>query len=168
MTKNTLNLLLTFVLISVLAACAPSPKLAGNYSMTLKDYEQAKVEYTKALKDDPDSVQLLTGLGRAHYNLGEYPEAIEAFTHATEIEEFPQASLYLGLSQIANGDREAGFTTLREFRYTGRPMVTDSVRDMATRLEPQTDATQEYIADKIFHAWDEGVKKELETSRPDK
>lgn len=148
-------LLLTFALV----ACAPQPKLAGNFAMTLKDYEQAVTEYQAALKQDPDSVTLLTGLGRAYFQLGKYDKATESFRHATEIEDFPQASFYLGLSTVMGGDRTTGFDLLKQFRYAGNINVTNSVRDMATRLEAKQDATNEYISQKMFQAWDDGLKK---------
>jgi len=144
----------------------PTQRTAGNLSMTLKDYDQAVVEYQAALKQDPDSVTLLTGLGRAYYNLGEYDKATEAFRDATEVEEYPMASFYLGLSTIAGGDRQAGFDIFKDFRYTGKIYVTDSVRDMAKRLEPQSDATTKYITQMMFQAWDDGIKKEQDADRP--
>ncbi len=149
-------LLFTFTLM----ACAPQPKLAGNLAMTLKNYEQAAEEYQAALKSDPDSVTLLTGLGRAYYQLGEYDKAVDTFRHATEVESYPQASFYLGLSTIMSGNRQTGFDLLKQFRYAGNINVTNSVRDMAQRLEANTDATDEYIAQKMFQAWQDGLKKQ--------
>lgn len=157
MTKRLLTSIFLTLLLAF-AACAPQPKLAGNFAMTLKNYEQAVQEYQTALKSDPDSVTLLTGLGRAYYNLGEYDKAIEAFRHATEIEEYPQASFYLGLSTVMNGDREAGLDLLQQFRYSGNINVTNTVRDMAKRLEANQNATNEYIAQKMFQAWEDGLK----------
>lgn len=153
-------------MLSLLAACgAPNPKLAGRWSMTLKDYEQAVVEYQAALEDEPDSVTLLTGLGRAYYNLNQYDKASEAFRHAVEVEDYPQASFYLGLSTIALGDRATGFDILKSFRYTGQIYVTESVRDMAGLLETNTDASFEYIQRKMFQAWDDGLARERDFDR---
>lgn len=167
MTKRSFTLTCALALLVALVACgAPSPKLAGNLSMTLKDYEQAVVQYQAALKDEPDSVRLLTGLGRAYYNLGEFDKAADTFRHATEVEDYPMATFYLGLSTIAKGDRQAGFDILSKFRYTGNIYVTDSVRDMTKLLATKSDATNEYIAQKMFQAWDEGLKKEQDASKP--
>lgn len=167
MTKKSLTIFLTLALLATLVACgAPNPKLAGNWSMTLKNYEQAVVEYQAALKEEPDSVTLLTGLGRAYYNLGQYDKASEAFLHATQVEDYPMASFYLGLSTIAGGDRQAGFELLKKFRYTGKTYVTDAVRDMATRLEAKPESTTENIAQKMFQAWDDGIKRQQEADRP--
>ncbi|MUM76242.1 tetratricopeptide repeat protein [Pseudodesulfovibrio sp. F-1] len=147
----------------LLAGCAHQPKLAGNLSMTFKDYEQAVVEYQKALKEEPDSARLLTGLGRAYYNLGQYDKAEEAFRHAAGVESYPSADFYVGLCQIARGDRTGGFETLTAFRYPGRIHVTKSVRDMAARLAANPDLTDEAIARAMFRAWDEGVDRERDS-----
>lgn len=159
--RALLALILTLSLLAPLAGCGMShPKLAGNLSMTLKDYRQAVTEYKKALETDPDSPRLLTGLGRAYYNLGEYDKAEEAFRHAAEVDTYPSAVFYVGLCQIARGDRTGGFQTLTEFRYPGRVQVTSSVRDMARRLADTPDLTDEAIAQAMFRAWDEGMERE--------
>jgi len=159
MTKKFLFLTLALAL---LAGCgAPSPKLAGNLSMTVKDYRQAADYYEKALQDDPDSVMLLTNLGRAYYNLGEYDKAEENFKGATEVQNgYPSADFYLGLCAIAKGNRQAGFDILNNFRYTGKPLVTKSVRSMSRQLADNTDDPSEYIAQRMFQAWNDGMKAE--------
>jgi tetratricopeptide (TPR) repeat protein len=158
-------ILLCALTLSTASGCAPQPKLAGNLSMTLKDYGQAVTEYQEALKDDPDSVILLSGLGRAYYNLGEYDKAEEAFRHASEIEDYPIAVFYTGLCQIARGDRQAGFDTLTNFRYVGKVHVTNSVQDMAKRLAAKPELDTEYITRTMFHAWDEGLAEERDAAR---
>ncbi len=159
MTK--LILILTLSLALLTACGAPSPKIAGNFSMTFKNYEQAIEYYEKALQDDPDSVTLLTNLGRAYYNLGEYDKAEENFKGATEVEEgYPSAVFYLGLCAIAKDDRKAGFDILKEFRYVGKPEVTKSVNSMAKQLADNPNDTSQYIAQKMFKAWDDGIRAE--------
>ena len=167
MTKNILVPILTMVLaltlvFALLAGCgAPSPKLVGNLSMTIKDYDQAVEYYEKALKDDPDSVTLLTSLGRAYYNLGKYDKAEENFKGATEVKEgYPKAVFYLGLCAIAKDDRKTGFEILDSFKYVGKPEVTKSVRSMAKQLTDNTGDPSEYITKKMFKAWDDGMTAE--------
>lgn len=163
MTKNILilTMALTFSM-GLIAGCgAPSPKLVGNFSMTLKDYDQAVTHYEKALQDDPDSVILLTSLGRAYYNLGKYDKAEENFKGATEVKEgYPDAVFYLGLCAIAKDDRKAGFEIMDSFKYAGKPEVTKSVRSMARQLTDNTDDSSEYITKKMFQSWDDGMKAE--------
>jgi tetratricopeptide (TPR) repeat protein len=159
-------LLLAALLLAVLGGCGMSqPKLAGNLSMTLRDYEQAVTEYNKALKEDPDSARLLTGLGRAYYNLGEYDKAEEAFRHASDVEDYPSAVFYTGLCRIAKGDRQAGFDILTNFRYTGKVHVTSSVRDMARLLAANPDLSSEAITQSMFRAWDDGLERERDSGR---
>ena len=163
MTKNILilTIALTFSM-GLIAGCgAPSPKLVGNFSMTLKDYDQAVTHYEKALQDDPDSVTLLTSLGRAYYNLGKYDKAEENLKGATEVNEgYPNAVFYPGLCAIAKDDRTTGFEILDSFRYVGKPEVTKSVKSMAQQLTDNTDDSSEYIAKKMFQAWNDGMKAE--------
>ncbi|MBI9078632.1 MAG: tetratricopeptide repeat protein [Pseudodesulfovibrio sp.] len=166
MTKIFLSLTLALVL---LAGCgAPSPKLAGNLSMTVKDYQQAADYYEKALKDDPDSVMLLTNLGRAYYNLGEYDKAETNFKGATQVQNgYPTADFYLGLCAIAKGDRQAGFDIFDKFRYIGKSHVTKSVRSMSKQLTDNTDDSNDYLIQKMFQAWNDGMQAEhqAETGR---
>lgn len=153
------------VLIMMVAACgAPTTnRYYGNFAMTLKDYEQAVVRYQAALEDDPDSVVLLTNLGRAYYNLGEYGKALAQFRHAMDVEDYAMASFYYGLTTIVMGDREAGFAHLADFRYEGKSAVTRSVRDKAAMLAGKPGLTDEYIARQMFQAWDEGMAQQRET-----
>ena len=127
-------------------------------SMTVKDYQAAATYYETALEQNPDSVILLTNLGRAYYNLADYAKAETNFTAATQVEPgYPQAVFYLGLSTLAQGDRAAGFGILTNFRYPGKPEVTRSVTSMAHQLTGNTDATTEYLIDKMAQAWTEGM-----------
>jgi tetratricopeptide (TPR) repeat protein len=146
----------------MLTGCgAPSPKLVGNFSMTLKDYDQAIIYYQKALKDDPDSLTLLTSLGRAYYNLGKYDKAEESFKEAIEVkEDYPNAVFYLGLCAISKDDRKTGFEIFDNFKYAGKPEVTRSVKSMAKQLTDNTDDSSEYITKMMFKAWDDGIKAE--------
>lgn len=166
MTKKVYLTTISLSLLVILIGCPPPHQTSGNISMALKDYEQAVVQYQQGLESDPDSVTLLTGLGRAHYNLGQYDEAIEAFQHSLDIEEYPLASFYLGLTYIAKGEREKGFRILHAFRYTGKRYLTKSIRDMAYYLEPQTSATSEEITTKMFRAWNDGLAMEEDAARP--
>ncbi len=99
--KKILLVLSLFLALAVLAACgAPKPKPIGNVGVKLKDDHQAVQFYQNQLKDNPDSVVNLTNLGRAYYNLADYDKAIDAFKHATNVETYPMAVFYLGLSHI--------------------------------------------------------------------
>lgn len=153
-------ILIVSLALALLAGCgAPNPKVSGNFSMTIKDYQQAVEFYEKALQDDPDSVLLLTKLGRAYYNLGEYDKAEKNFKGAVEVQsDYPNATFYLGLCAIMKGDREAAFEIFDNFRYLGEPEVTRSVTTMAHHLADNTDDPDEYIAKKMIQSWDDGLK----------
>lgn len=169
MTKRFLCLLLSLVLFATLMACgAPKPKPAGNRTVKLSSYEQEIQRSLDALKQNPDSVSTLTNLGRAYFHLGNYDKASEALLHATEIEPYPMASFYLGLSTIARGDREAGFELLKKFRYSGNTQITQSVRTAATNLAADPTATTEKITNTMITAWDAGQKKAIAADRPEK
>jgi len=167
--KKILLVLSLFLALAVLAACgAPKPKPIGNVGVKLKDDHQAVQFYQNQLKDNPDSVVNLTNLGRAYYNLADYDKAIDAFKHATNVETYPMAVFYLGLSHIAKGDLETGFDILTNFRYTGNADVTEAVRSEAKRLRNSGDVTTEAIAQAMFKAWDEGLQKDRVANTPKK
>lgn len=162
MTKSTLKFLyfpMLLTLVLALAACgAPKTQKSGERTKSLGSYEEAVEKYTKSLKHDPDSVILLTELGIAQYNLGQYDAAIDNFEHATEIQDYPKASFYLGLTNIVKGNRTAGFEMLSMFRYTGKRHVTETVRAKAKELSAIPDISTEEITKLMFEAWDEGLK----------
>ncbi|WP_319542703.1 tetratricopeptide repeat protein [uncultured Pseudodesulfovibrio sp.] len=153
---NKLFFLMAIAIMTI--ACAPSPKHAGNMSMTVKDYQTAANYYEDALKQNPDSVILLTSLGRAYYNLADFDKAAKSFTAATQIEPgYPQAVFYQGLTALARNDRATGFGILTNFSYPGKPEVTRSVTTMARLLTGNTEATNKYLIDRMAQAWTEGV-----------
>lgn len=156
-----LLLLLTFIL---MAGCAKMPKVSGNYSMTVKDYEQAVKFYEEDLRYNPDSVITLTNLGRAYYNLAQYDKAEENFTDAIEVHPgYPDATFYLGLCAIAKGDRQGGLNMLSTFRYPGEPEVTQAVQTMARMLMDNTDDPNQYIEKRLMQAWDKGMQAAQES-----
>ncbi|NDV18005.1 tetratricopeptide repeat protein [Pseudodesulfovibrio sp. JC047] len=153
----TKTLSLIFIAFTILA-CAPAPKHAGNLSMTVKDYRAAAAYYEEALQQNPDSVIVLTNLGRAYYNLAEYDKAKQKFTAATQIQPgYPQAVFYLGLTALIQNDRAAGFGILTNFRYPGKPQVTRSVTNMARQLTDNTESSPDYLIDRMAQAWTEGM-----------
>jgi len=160
MKNKFLTLALPLVLIlGLTAGCAPSPKYVGNFSMTVKDYKQAVEFYEKALQDDPDSVTTLTSLGRAYYNLGQYDKAESNFKGAIEVQPgYPNATFYLGLCEVAKGDRKTAFEIFDGFKYPGEPEVTKSVRSMARQLVDNTNDPAEYISKRMMQAWDDGMR----------
>ena len=51
-------------------------------SLKIKDYEQAILYLNRALKENPDSPNLLILLGNTYQSLKEYDRAIESYTLA--------------------------------------------------------------------------------------
>lgn len=155
--KKTLIAILLLALALTLG-CAKPPKQAGRHTTQLKDFDEAVTSYQKALEDDPDSVTLLTGLGRAYYKLDEYDKAEDTFRAATEVQpEYPPATFYLGLCAIAKGNHGAGYKILREFRYPGKLHVTESVHTVAQELESDKTLSLETIETRLFKAWDDAL-----------
>lgn len=169
MKRSLLVLILCLTLVG-LTACTSSKKqkAVGNVPLKLKDNTQTAQYYQAALKSNPDSVTLLTGLGRAYYNMGEYAKATEAFTHATHIQDYPMASFYLGITQIAKGEIQSGLTQLANFRYAGNPSITDAIRNEARQWIAKPNSDSETIIQSLFKAWDAGIETDKQTGLPKK
>ena len=162
MTKSTFQIsasILSLTLLFALAGCGP-PKTqkAGNRVNPLASYEQAVEKHITALKAEPDSVILLTELGIAQYHLGRLEQALESFTHATDIERYPKASFYMGITKITMGDKAGGLNQLSMFQYTGKPEVTKAVRAKAKELKKHPAISNEETAEQLFTTWKEAVR----------
>jgi Flp pilus assembly protein TadD len=83
-------------IVLALAACGPTtpteePPFAedyfiqGNEFSQNGDFEKAVEEYRQALELEPNTVDVLSNLGVAYYNLGQLDEAIEQYSKALEL-----------------------------------------------------------------------------------
>ncbi|KAA6390962.1 MAG: putative stress induced phosphoprotein 1 [Streblomastix strix] len=83
-------------------------KEAGNKAFAEKDYLQALLNYTKAIKVDRNNASLWGNRAAAYYNLGIYEKAIEDSNYAIELQ--PKTSKFYwrkGISHLALGQNYA-------------------------------------------------------------
>ncbi len=159
--RKPLVILFCLALLTTLAACNAPKRYEGNYAMTLGNYRDAVAAYQAELRENPDSVNVLVRLGQAHYRLEEYTEALSAFQHVLDVQPgYPQAEFYIGVIQIARGQRQAGLARLAEFRYPGKVYLTGEIRETAVTMQGWPDESDDAITAAMFRAWDEGLEQE--------
>lgn len=122
-----------------------SPAMQGSYALSRGDHAQALARYREALARNPDSAYLLTRIGLVFFDQPDYARAEEAFLAALAKDPaYPDAQLYLGLSRIGKGEREAGFDTLEAYRTPFKYFHQKFVREEVQRLRrhPELDARE--------------------------
>lgn len=84
----------------------------GNELSRAGKFEEAAVEYEKALEIEPENVDLLSNLGVVYYNLGQLDKAIDHYSQAIEIAPNDAdirsnlAAAYVQLDQLDNALEE--------------------------------------------------------------
>jgi len=117
--------------------------LDGRLLLTDADREQAIARYKTALAQEPDSWILHRRIGMVYFDLGDYAHAADSFQQVqTLLPGEPVSLLYLGLSRIGKGEREAGLDLLVTFRWPGKFYHQKYVQEEAARLRkhPETPA----------------------------
>lgn len=110
------------LLIAVLAAaCAvgacASSAARGHTALRQGDFASAAWDFEDALAEQPDRVDALIGLGIARYKLGALAGARDALEGAiARAPGDPHARLYLGLTELQDGNIARAIEHLRAFR----------------------------------------------------
>jgi tetratricopeptide (TPR) repeat protein len=120
MNRKRLLVSLTFIIFFAAMSCtSASFQLLGaiqqgRMALSNRDYERALIYFERASRLDPDyrlNLSILpegvwTYVGRAHYGLGQLPEAHKALERAAAAYEDDQlARLYLGLTLLRQGEK---------------------------------------------------------------
>ncbi len=130
-----------------------SPAVQGSYALTRGDHAQALAHFNEALARNPDSAYLMTRIGQVHFDKADYSKAEEAFLSALAKDPtYPDAQLYLGLSRIGKGEREAGFDTLDAYRTPFKFFHQKFVREEAQRLRKHPEMSAREIIRSILDA----------------
>lgn len=122
-----------------------SPAVKGSYALSRGDHAQALAYYNEALAQNPGSAYLLTRIGMVYFDMPDYAKAEEAFLAAlAKNPAYPDAQLYLGLSRIGKGEREAGLDTLdaysTPFKFYHQKFVREEVQRL--RRHPEMSARE--------------------------
>ena len=127
----------------LLSGCAAG--LDGRLLLTDADREQAIKRYQEALAEEPNSWILHRRIGMVYFDLKNYTQAADSFQKVQTLSPGePVSLLYLGLSRIGKGEREAGLDLLTTFRWPGKFYHQKYVQEEANRLRkhPETPAKE--------------------------
>lgn len=140
-----------------------SPAVRGSLALTRGDHAQALAYYSEALAQNPDSAYLLTRIGLVYFDKPDYAKAEEAFLAALAKDPaYADAQLYLGLSRIGKGEREAGLDTLDAYRTPFKFFHQKFVREEVERLRRHPEMSAKEIFRSVLDAKAAG---ELEQKR---
>jgi len=147
MNKHKL-LIITIVVLLALAACgddrAQTHVEAGNNAQEAGDYDQAIVEYEKAIALDPELVTAYSNRGGVYLNLGEYEQAIADCDRAIELDPeltsayYNRGGVYLNLGDykqaIADYDRAIELDPELAMAYSNRGYAYDEIEQYEQAL----------------------------------
>lgn len=154
-------------LLCVWSALLLSGCVAGvNVILSDADQEQAITRYKQQLAKEPDSWLLHRRIGLAYFDLKKYAQAEQSLQEVQARSPGEAVSLlYLGLSRIGKGEREAGLDLLTTFRWPGKFYQQKFVQEEAMRLRKHPEApAKEVIAD-ILSALEAGRREQDELER---
>lgn len=144
-----------------------SPAVQGSYALSRGDHAQALARYDEALSRNPDSPYLLTRIGLVHFDKADYARAEQSFLAALAKDPaYPDARLYLGLSRIGKGEREAGFAALEAydppFKFFHRKYVREAVERLRRHPEMSADDIIRAVQDAQAAGEEEQKRQERE------
>jgi predicted Zn-dependent protease len=130
------------------------------------DQRQAIERYKEALAKDPQDWMLHRRLGLAHFDLMEYALAEQSLqTVQTFSPGEPVSLLYLGLSRIGKGEREAGLDGLATFRWPGKFYHQKFVQEEAARLRKHPEEPAQEVIQDILDALEAGKREQRQLER---
>ena len=148
--------LLLTALAFAISGCATT---AGRGETALRDgrYVEAASEFETALKERPERMDALVGLGIARYGQRVYDEAVAHLSRAVSRDpKRVDAQLYLGLSYLERGDEGSSAEHLRAFRdLTHSARVTRQVDDALQLMRtegPLSPKSRHFIATSLESA----------------
>lgn len=149
------------VLACAVLAGACSPAVRGSMALTRGDHAQALALYHEALSAEPDSAYLRKRIGLVYFDMPDYPRAEAAFLDAlTRAPGDPEAVLYLGLSRIGKGEREAGLDMLEGLKWPFKFYHQKYVREEARRLRNHPDQPAGEIIRSVLKALEDGKEEQ--------
>lgn len=146
---------LAFCICSTLLLSGCSLGVSGGLILTDADQRRAIERYNQALARDPDDWMLHRRLGLARFDLKEYALAEQSLLKVQALSPGePLGLLYLGLSRIGKGEREAGLDGLAAFRWPGKYYHQKFVQAEAARLRRHPEAPAKEAIRDILDALD--------------
>ncbi len=140
--------------------------VSGGFIFTDADRRQAVERYKEALAREPDDWLLHRRLGMVYFDLNEYAQAEASLEKVQALYPGePISLLYLGLSRIGKGEREAGLDLLATFRWPGKFYHQKFVQEEAVRLRKHPEEPSKEVIRDILDELEKGKREQIELER---
>jgi len=140
--------------------------VSGGLILTEADQRRAIERYKAALAQEPGDWLLNRRLGMAYFDLKDYAQAEHSLARALALAPGdPESLLYLGLSRIGKGEREAGLDGLATFRWPFKYYHQSFVRDEAARLRNHPEKPSRDVIRDILDALEKGKREQIIVDR---
>ena len=148
----------------LLSACAFG--ISGGLILNDADQRRAIGIYKEALAKAPGDWMLHRRLGLAYFDLKDYAQAEQSLQTVQALSPGePESLLYLGLSRIGKGEREAGLDLLATFSWPFKYYHQSFVRDEVTRLRKHPEEPAQEVIQDILEALEKGKREQIEMER---
>jgi len=140
--------------------------VSGGLILNDADQRRAIGIYKEALAKEPGNWVLHRRLGLAYFDLKDYALAEQSLQTVQELSPGePESLLYLGLSRIGKGEREAGLDVLASFRWPGKFYHQKFVQEEAVRLRKHPEEPSKEVIRDILDALEAGKREQRELER---
>ena len=138
----------------------------GALILTDQDRVQAIGRYKEALARTPDDWLLHRRIGLLYFDLNDYAQAEQSLRKVQALSPGePVSLLYLGLSRIGKGEREAGLDELATFRWPGKFYQQKAVQEEAQRLRKHPEQPAREVIRDLLNALEEGRREQDQLER---
>ena len=156
-------LALLFCLCSALLLSGCSISAGGSFIFTDADQRLAVERYKTALAKEPGDWMMQRRLGMAYFDLKDYALAEQSLAQVQALSPGePVSLLYLGLSRIGKGEREAGLDLLSTFRWPFKFYHQKFVQEEAVRLRRHPEQPAGEVIRDILDALEKGKREQWE------
>lgn len=159
-------LALTLCLIIALLLPGCTFGVSGGFIFNDADQRRAIGIYKAALAKEPGDWMLHRRLGLAYFDLKDYVLAEQSLQTVQALSPGePVSMLYLGLSRIGKGEREAGLEELLAFRWPGKFYHQKFVQEEAARLRNHPEEPAPEVIRDILEALKKGQREQYDMER---
>lgn len=140
--------------------------VSGGFIFNDEDQRRAIGIYKAALVKEPDDWMLHRRLGMAYFDLKDYALAEQSLQTVQALSPGePESLLYLGLSRIGKGEREAGLEQLLSYRWPGKFYHQKFVQEEAARLRNHPEEPAPEVIRDILEALKKGQREQIDMER---
>jgi tetratricopeptide (TPR) repeat protein len=150
----------------ILSALLLSGCLGLHLILSDEDRLQAIERDREALAKEPENWLLLRRIGLFYFDLQNYAQAEQSLQQVQTLSPGePVSLLYLGLSRIGKGEREAGLDILETFRWPGKFYHQKFVQEEAQRLRKHPEEPAREVIRDILNALEAGKREQEDLER---